>query len=123
MDPHKTEQELTSTEGFAGSGAGTSGDGEPGMWSSPLSAVMQSSLVRHICHSAALTYMCLWNSLSASSMANGTSRPSLYLLRAEYGNRNGRVWSVWYCCFFGFGEGGGVGAGVAGCWLVRYCPC
>ena len=80
------------------------------MRSNPLSRVMHSSRVRHICHSDRLTYMCLWYSWSASSIANGTSEPP----RREKGNRNGRVWSVWNCCFFGFGDGGGLGAGVAG---------
>src|ERR1700729_1495720 len=98
-------------------GSGVSSD--PGICSNPLSAVMQSSLVLHICHSAALTYICLLNNLSASSIANGTSFPSLYRLLDEKGNKNGRFWSVWYCCFFGLGEGGGEGAGVAGCGLGR----
>src|ERR1700722_19973262 len=49
---------------------------EPGMCSSPLSAIMQSSLVRHICEMAKLMYICLLYNLSASSIANGTSRAS-----------------------------------------------
>ena len=64
----------------------------PGMRSSPLSAVMQSSRVRHICASARLMYMCFAYSASASSTANGTRRAPGWPF--ENGNRNGRVWSV-----------------------------
>lgn len=64
---------------------------DPGMCSNPLSAVMQSSLVRHICHSARLTCMCRLYSRSASSTANGTSLASLSKRFRENGNKNGRV--------------------------------
>ena len=68
---------------------------DPGIRSNPLSVVMHSSLVRHICHNDRLTYICLLYNLSASSIANGTSlafrcRSAL----RENGNKNGLVWSV-----------------------------
>ena len=57
--------------------ADKSGPSDPGIFSNPLSATMHSSLVLHICQSDKLTYMCLLYKLSASSIANGTSRASL----------------------------------------------
>lgn len=62
----------------------------PGILSNPLSKVIQSSLVRHICANVKLTYKCLLNNLSASSMAKGT-KVAFSPFFPENGSKNGRL--------------------------------